>query len=117
MNGPATFGPNGATTGMRGFDSGWRCHPARPSGIEPGNRAAYYGRNMDVCPGLHTRRSTMNAKRTGAVALLLGLSLGVCFVAGCGLDREPNAGQASAAEGAPAPVPAPEFTGVTDWIN
>jgi thiol-disulfide isomerase/thioredoxin len=59
----------------------------------------------------------MNAKGPVVIVLLFGLSLGVCVVAGCGFDREPNPGLPPATDGAPTPVAAPEFTGVTDWIN
>jgi thiol-disulfide isomerase/thioredoxin len=58
----------------------------------------------------------MNTKRAVAIVLFFGLSLGVCVV-GCGRDRAPIPGLSPAADGAPTPTPAPEFTGVTEWIN
>jgi thiol-disulfide isomerase/thioredoxin len=59
----------------------------------------------------------MNAKRAVAVLLLLGMTLGVCFAVGRGFDRGPNLGRPAAADGASTPAPAPEFTGVTAWVN
>jgi peroxiredoxin len=58
----------------------------------------------------------MNAKLAVAVVLLLSLSLGVWVVLGHGGGQAPNPDVLSTANGA-GPVPAPEFTGVTDWIN
>ena len=59
----------------------------------------------------------MNAKTAIATVLFIGLSLGVRFVAVRGFDREPNPNRPASADGSQAPVPAPEFNGVTDWIN
>jgi thiol-disulfide isomerase/thioredoxin len=58
----------------------------------------------------------MNTKRAVAIVLFFGLILGVCVV-GCGRDRTPIPGLSPAADGVPTAAPAPEFTGVTDWIN
>jgi thiol-disulfide isomerase/thioredoxin len=59
----------------------------------------------------------MNGKRSVVVVLLLGLGIGACVVAGFSLYEESKPGLASAGDGALTPVPAPEFTGVTDWLN
>jgi thiol-disulfide isomerase/thioredoxin len=59
----------------------------------------------------HTRRSIMNAKNAVAV-ILLGLSLGFWVGFGHGGDRP-----GGTAGGDKAPVAAPEFTGVTEWLN
>jgi thiol-disulfide isomerase/thioredoxin len=56
----------------------------------------------------------MNTKRAVAV-VLLGLTLGVCVVVGRGGDRNPIS-EAPSSTDMPL-VPAPEFTGVTDWLN
>jgi thiol-disulfide isomerase/thioredoxin len=59
----------------------------------------------------------MYAKRAIAIVLLAGLSLGIWILAGGGLGRTPNSGLLRAAGGAPSRAPAPEFTGVTKWLN
>jgi peroxiredoxin len=59
----------------------------------------------------------MKAKRPVAVAVLVGLSLVVGLVAGCGLDRVSSPGPPSAADAVPTQDSAPEVTGVTEWIN
>jgi peroxiredoxin len=57
----------------------------------------------------------MSAKRALVFALLFGLSLVLGVVAGCGLEARPKPDPASSDEANP--MPAPEFTGITDWIN
>jgi thiol-disulfide isomerase/thioredoxin len=58
----------------------------------------------------------MNTKLAVAIVLLLGLGLGAWGALGHGRDRDPNRGAPSPADRA-RPVPAPEFTGVTAWVN
>jgi peroxiredoxin len=57
----------------------------------------------------------MNAKRATVVVVPFGLSLLLSVVTGCGLKGRPKPDLPSSVEANPAP--APEFTGVTDWIN
>jgi thiol-disulfide isomerase/thioredoxin len=58
----------------------------------------------------------MNAKLAIVLVLLLALSLGVWVVLGHGGGQDPNRSALSTPHEAH-PVPAPEFTGVTAWIN
>jgi peroxiredoxin len=58
----------------------------------------------------------MNVKLAAAVVLLLGLSLGVWVVLGHGSGQKPTRGAQATGDEA-RPVAAPEFTGVTDWVN
>ena len=58
----------------------------------------------------------MNAKFTAAVALL-GLSMGVWVALSHGRDPDFNPGSTSDVDGERSQVPAPEFTGVTVWLN
>jgi thiol-disulfide isomerase/thioredoxin len=46
-----------------------------------------------------------------------GLFLGLWFSAGCGAERSPNPGPIATTEDAATQVTAPEFTGVTAWLN
>jgi thiol-disulfide isomerase/thioredoxin len=56
----------------------------------------------------------MNAKTAVATVILLGMTLGFCVVAGRCLDQQdPDL----ATDGARNPMPAPEFTAVTAWLN
>lgn len=54
----------------------------------------------------------MSAKLAVSAALALGLGLAAYVAVGCAPDPRANAG-----DGAPDPVRAPEFTGVTEWLN
>jgi thiol-disulfide isomerase/thioredoxin len=45
------------------------------------------------------------------------LGLGAGLIDGCGLEHKPDTGLLPSADGASTPVPAPEFTGATNWIN
>jgi peroxiredoxin len=58
----------------------------------------------------------MSVTRTIAT-LLPGLSLSVCMMAGCGLNEQHKRDMAVEADEAAHPMPAPEFTGVTEWLN
>jgi peroxiredoxin len=57
----------------------------------------------------------MNAKRTIAL-VLLGLALAIWAALGRGGDAEPNSTRAASNEDKPDGA-APEFTGVTEWVN
>ena len=59
----------------------------------------------------------MNGKRIVTVVLLLGLTLGIGVLVSRGLDRERSPGMVPASDEAATQRRAPEFTGVTDWIN
>jgi peroxiredoxin len=59
----------------------------------------------------------MNAKHAPVIVLLFGLSLALGVLAGCGFERDPKPGLPPATDGAATGVPAPEFTGVTEWLN
>src|SRR5262245_28302875 len=58
----------------------------------------------------------MNTKLVVAIFLLLGSGFGAWVALGRGGGFDPNSGGLSTINQA-SPVPAPEFTGVTDWIN
>jgi peroxiredoxin len=58
----------------------------------------------------------MNVYLAAAVVLLIGLGVVVLGVLGHGSGQDPTPSVQSAAEGA-RPASAPEFTGVTDWVN
>jgi len=58
----------------------------------------------------------MNTKRVCAV-MLLGFGLGACVLLSRGGDRNLNTGMPPSVGGNQAPVPAPEFAGITNWIN
>src|ERR1700683_3970077 len=78
-----------------------RCHQTGPSSIEV--MRALTGLDRGMATRSLSWRTTMNVKRIAAI-VLLGASLGVWAAIGRGGDRDK----------APA---APEFTGVTEWIN
>ena len=59
----------------------------------------------------------MNTKVIIVAVVLLGLCLGAWAVLGRGGDPEPSPTSSSAVDGDNPRVPAPEFTGVTDWVN
>jgi thiol-disulfide isomerase/thioredoxin len=59
----------------------------------------------------------MNVKTTIAALTLFALSLGVCLVAGCGLDGKPTIDPQRPVLDGSTHASAPELTGVTEWIN
>ncbi len=64
-----------------------------------------------------TRLGRLNMKSKLLVTVaVLGVGLGVCAAFGRG-DSNPNTHSPASVEGDTDPVPAPEFTGVTDWVN
>ena len=58
----------------------------------------------------------MSVNRTIAT-LLPAMSLSVCLMAGCGLKMEHKPVMSVEADEATLPMKAPEFTGVTEWLN
>ena len=59
----------------------------------------------------------MNTNRVVPIVLSLGLSLGVGVAAWAGRDQKPIPEKPPAANSGPSLRSAPEFTGVTEWVN
>jgi peroxiredoxin len=59
----------------------------------------------------------MIAKTTIAAVTLFASSIVVCIIGGCGLDRTPTIAPQAPARDASTHAPAPELTGVTEWVN